>query len=52
MSTATVLLLAPLAIAAVLTATASRPGPRHRGPRAESGRSDKAGRPRHARTGG
>ncbi|WP_159401106.1 hypothetical protein [Streptomyces sp. NRRL B-24484] len=50
MSTAMVLLLIPLALAAVLTATAPSPARRHRGPRAAAVRTDRAPGPRHARS--
>ncbi|MEV7181936.1 hypothetical protein [Kitasatospora sp. NPDC093679] len=49
MSTAMVLLLIPLAPAAILTAPAPSPAHRHRGPRAAAVRADKAVGPRHAR---
>ncbi|MEW1914099.1 hypothetical protein AB0442_37735 [Kitasatospora sp. NPDC085895] len=45
---AMVLLLIPLALAAILTATAPSPA-RHRGPRAAAVRADRATGPRHAR---
>ncbi|MER8185823.1 hypothetical protein [Kitasatospora sp. NPDC094015] len=54
MTTTTVLLLAPLVLAAVVTATAPGRDPRHRGARAAVARSrgEDTGRPRHARSTG
>ncbi|MER8184587.1 hypothetical protein [Kitasatospora sp. NPDC094015] len=49
MSTAMMLLLAPLVLAAVLLATVPARAHRHRGPRAAIGRHDASHRARHAR---
>ncbi|MEV6211478.1 hypothetical protein [Kitasatospora sp. NPDC051914] len=49
MTMAMVLLVVPLALAAVLTATAPSAVHRHRGPRATAVRGERAARPRHAR---